>query len=101
MNILCAMNQVRPLEVSKPKLEDDSDTILPFKVIMFNDDFHTFDEVIQQLVKALKCSFEQAKAYAFEAHNKGLAIVFSGELSKCLRVSGILEEIELQTRIES
>jgi ATP-dependent Clp protease adapter protein ClpS len=71
------------------------------KVILFNDNIHTFDDVISQLIKAIGCSSERAEAYAWEVHTKGKACVFVGEIEKCLKVSGILEEIGLHTQIES
>ena len=72
----------------------------PAKVILFNDDFHTFEEVITQLIKALSCAQSKAEAFAVEAHNNGKALVFSGDLHRCIEVSGILEEIQLMTQIE-
>lgn len=69
------------------------------RVILYNDDWHTFDEVIVQLIKAVKCSFEQARDYAFEVHVKGKSIVYSGSMNECLRVTSILEEIALNTQI--
>lgn len=70
------------------------------KVILFNDDVHSFDEVIEQLIKAINCSYERAESLAFEVHNKGKACVYDGDLNECLRVSAILEEIALHTQIE-
>jgi len=86
-----------------PELEviDEVKTKLPFKVILYNDDWHTFEEVIAQLIKALKCSFEKARELTFEAHIKGKAVVYTGELSDCLKVSSVLEEIALHTQIVS
>ena len=52
-------------------------------------------------VKAIKCSFEEARDKTFEVHTKGKAVVYSGDLAECLRVSGILEEILLHTQIET
>ena len=71
------------------------------KVLLFNDDWHTFEEVIVQLIKAITCSFEQARSFAFEVHTKGKAIVFSGSIQDCLKVSSVLEEIALDTQIIS
>ncbi|AFN75584.1 ATP-dependent Clp protease adaptor protein ClpS [Melioribacter roseus P3M-2] len=85
--------------IIQPEIEEETTVDLPYRVILYNDDIHTFDEVIRQLIKALKCSFEQAKSYAFEAHVKGKAKIFEGELSECLRVTSVLEEIELHTQI--
>lgn len=75
-------------------------TLEPAKVILFNDQAHTFDEVITQLIKALKCTQSRAEALTFEAHNNGKAMVFSGDMTKCVEVSGVLEEIMLMTQIE-
>lgn len=86
---------------NKPEIIEDSQTIqgIASRVILFNDDWHTFDEVIAQIIKATNCSFEKARALTFEVHVKGKAVVFSGELNECLRVSSILEEIALHTQI--
>jgi ATP-dependent Clp protease adaptor protein ClpS len=82
--------------------QDDSDvlTINPAKVILYNDDLHTFEEVIGQLIKATGCSTDKAEGLAWEVHTRGKAIVFTGEMSKCLRVNSVLEEIDLHTQIE-
>ena len=79
--------------------EDSISTGLESKVVLYNDDWHTFDEVITQLIKAVHCSFEKARAHAFEVHIKGKSIVYIGQLKDCLKVSGILEEIALTTEI--
>lgn len=72
----------------------------PCRVVLFNDDIHTFDEVISQLIKATGCSSAKAESLAWEVHTKGKAVCFEGALSDCLRVSGVLEEIGLHTQIE-
>ncbi len=66
-----------------------------YRVFLFNDDHHTFDEVIIQLIKAINCSFNKARTFAFEVHVKGKSMVFSGSMQACLKVSSILEEIAL------
>lgn len=80
--------------------EEDVQLEEPAKVILFNDDVHTFEEVISQLIKATKCTGQRAEALAWEVHTTGKAIVYAGELSRCVEVSGILEEILLMTQIE-
>ena len=87
-----------PLE--QPDLEDEVITQEPAKVILFNDDIHTFDEVITQLMKALRCTQGKAEGLAWEAHNNGKAAVYAGELIRCMEVSHVLEEIKLMTQIE-
>ncbi len=81
--------------------EEVTDLGLGSRVILFNDDWHTFEEVISQIIKATKCSFIQARDKTFEVHVSGKAVVYSGMLKDCLMVSGILEEILLHTQIET
>ena len=89
-------DETRQIEINT---EEITDVNLSSRVVLFNDDWHTFEEVIAQLIIATKCSFEKARGFAFEVHVKGKAIVFSGSMSECLRVSSILEEIALYTQI--
>lgn len=81
-------------------LMDDVEVLLPAKVILYNDHIHTFDEVISQLVKAVRCSSAKAEEYVHEVHTRGLACVYEGEMLECLKVSGVLEEISLNTAVE-
>lgn len=74
--------------------------IEPWNVILLNDDWHTFDEVILQLIKAIKCSPQKATEIAIEAHNKGEAICYTGPKERCEHIASILEEIDLSVRIE-
>jgi ATP-dependent Clp protease adapter protein ClpS len=85
----------------EPEYENDISVKNPYRVILFNDAWHSFDEVIDQIVKAIQCSFDKAREFAFEAHVKGKAEVYKGDLNKCLKVSAILEEIALNTQIVS
>ncbi len=87
--------------ILEPEIIEETIVQNPFTVLLFNDDWHTFEEVIAQLMKAIQCSIEKAESLAFEAHNSGKAAVFSGMMEKCLQVSSILEEIALHTQIVS
>ena len=95
------MEEEQVTGIVDPKVDEETTIGLPFKVIVFNDDIHTFDEVIRQLIKAVGCSFEKAKDYAFTIHVKGQALVYHGELTACLKVTSVLEEIGLHTQILS
>jgi ATP-dependent Clp protease adaptor protein ClpS len=81
-------------------VQEEVSTKEPARVILFNDEVHTFDEVIGQLIKATRCAREKAEALAWEVHTTGKAMVYTGELTRCMEVSGVLEEIELMTQIE-
>lgn len=69
------------------------------RVLLFNDEEHDFDEVIEQLIKAIHCSYDHAESLTWEVHNKGKATVFEGDMDECVKVSSILEEIALHTQI--
>lgn len=95
------MNEEKPTGIIEPEIDEEVTVGLPYKVVLYNDDWHTFDDVIAQIIKAVKCSYEEARGYAFEAHVKGKTVVFNGELNSCLKVSSVLEEIALHTQIVS
>ena len=95
-----------PQEDSNALPELDSETEvsaeeqLPAKVILFNDEVHTFEEVIGQIIKATGCDRARSAELTWEVHHSGKAMVFEGVLARCVQVSSILEEIELMTQIE-
>jgi ATP-dependent Clp protease adaptor protein ClpS len=95
------MTQV-PLQKPLQQEEKDTDVLIeqPAKVILFNDEIHSFDEVIGQIIKATGCDTVKAEALTWEVHTTGKAMVFEGQMDNCLKVSHILEEIALNTQIE-
>ena len=50
--------------------EEKTDKDVGSRVILFNDDWHTFEEVISQIIKATKCSLAEARDKTFEVHIK-------------------------------
>lgn len=72
----------------------------PWSVILYNDDVHTFEEVIAQIVKATKCSLQHAQELTIQVHTNGKATVYEDQLEPCLKVQAILQEIELITEIK-
>jgi ATP-dependent Clp protease adapter protein ClpS len=91
-----------PTQNPLPQEDIDSDVLIehPAKVILYNDEIHSFDEVIGQIIKATGCDMAKAEALTWEVHTKGKAMVFEGHMDNCLKVSHILEEIALNTQIE-
>lgn len=72
----------------------------PWRVILFDDDVHTFEEVIVQLVRATGCSVAHAERLAWTVHTAGKAMCFEGTFDACFRVKGVLDEIALISQIE-
>lgn len=99
-------NQVKPekapdtevLEKEETEEEDEIDT--PWRLILYDDDIHTFEEVINQLLKALGCSKSKAEELTYKVHNEGKATVFEGSFEECLKRNSVLQEIQLVTEIK-
>jgi ATP-dependent Clp protease adapter protein ClpS len=82
------------------KEQEDEEENTPWRVILYDDDIHTFDEVIGQLIKALKCDQSHAENLTHKVHNEGKAEVFEGPFEDCFEVNGVLKEIQLITEIK-
>jgi len=104
LNTIQVESQVKPgrspgVETEEQtEVEDSVDT--PWRLILFDDDIHTFDEVIHQLIKALGCSVEKAKEMTYKVHNDGKALVYEGAFEECLKINSVLQEIQLITEIK-
>jgi ATP-dependent Clp protease adapter protein ClpS len=85
---------------SEEKTEQKESVETPWRLILFDDDIHTFDEVIHQLIKALGCSVEKAREMTFKVHNDGKALVYEGAFEECLKINSVLQEIQLITEIK-
>lgn len=82
------------------KTEDDEELDTPWRLILYDDDIHTFDEVINQLIKALGCSVSKAEKLTKQVHNEGKALVYEGKFEECLKINSVLQEIQLVTEIK-
>lgn len=80
--------------------EHEERVAMPWRVILYNDEIHTFEEVILQIMKATGCSAGQAERHAWTVHTEGKDRVYEGEFEECFRVQGVLREIQLVTEIE-
>jgi len=83
-----------------PEREADTGLGQPWVVILFNDDYHTFDDVIAQVQKATGCSPAEAFHITYAAHTNGQAVAYVGERLACEQVARILREIDLRAEVE-
>jgi len=88
--------------VTDTQVLDDTTTIIgkPYNVILFNDETHSMDEVIAQLIKATGCTAEKASRIMLEAHLTGRAVAWTGHRERAEHISSVLEEIRLGTKVE-
>lgn len=72
----------------------------PYNVILFNDESHSMDEVVNQIRKATGYEMEKAMQIMLAAHASGRAVVITTGKERAEHVSVVLEEIRLGTKIE-
>lgn len=82
------------------QVEEEESIDNPWHIILYDDDVHTFDEVINQIIKATGCSVTKAEEITLKVHNDGKAIVFEGSFEECLKINSVLQEIQLITEIK-
>ncbi len=61
---------------------EDQDDLEPKNLIVFNDDFNTFDHVINTLVKICKHTLQQAEQCTWLIHYRGKCTVKTGSFTK-------------------
>ena len=78
---------------------DSSSSSHGWRTVLFNDEWHTFQEVAMQLVKATRCTYERGLGLANVVHHTGSAIVYQGPKERCEAVAVVLEDIQLKTQV--
>jgi len=90
-----------PSPVKTPESVDSSQSSFGWKVVLFNCDCHSFDEVEQQLIKATHCSLSRAREYSWQVHSRGAAAVYAGPKERCEAVASVLEDARLRVKVEN
>jgi len=78
---------------------DWHDSFYGWKTVLFNCECHTFDQVIIQLMKAIKCDANTATAIAVKIHKQGSAVVYNGYREKAEAIAECLSVIGLRTMV--
>jgi ATP-dependent Clp protease adapter protein ClpS len=71
-----------------------------YRVLLFNDEVHSMEEVALQLMKALSCTLDVAAAIMLRAHTNGKAVVTITARREADRIAGILREISLLVSVD-
>ena len=73
----------RNIYLTKEKIQEDFDVAekeaSKHEIVLFNDDIHTFDYVIESLIEICEHTPEQAEQCTFLVHYKGKCGVKTGE----------------------
>ena len=96
------MNILEALELEEIQIaEEITDTGNTSELIVYNDDFNTFDWVIECFVQVCKHSFTQAEQLSMIVHFKGKATVKTGDIDTLKPMKDSLIERGLSAAIES
>lgn len=88
--------------ITKTKTKSKVDSILskPYRLILHNDDFNSFDWVITCLMKICNHEFEQASQSAHLVHYKGKCDVKYGDLETISEMKSKLQNAGLSATME-
>jgi ATP-dependent Clp protease adapter protein ClpS len=89
-----------PQETTGTDIDQETDLGNPWQVVLFNDDVHSFEEVILQIQKATGYPLQQAAELTLRVHSNGKASIYFGTREACEKVDAILNAIKLLTRVE-
>lgn len=89
-----------PGTVVNPVVDDGStDSAGPWVVIVYDNDYNTYNEVIAILMKATGCSAQEAYIEAWEIDHLGKSVVHHGEREECDRAANIIAEIGIRVEV--
>jgi ATP-dependent Clp protease adaptor protein ClpS len=88
-----------PHEAEQTIIEVDEITVDEQNVIIYNDDFNTFEHVIATLIRVCKHTQEQAEQCTWLIHYKGKCAVKSGEFNRLKPIKDAICEAGIDARI--
>jgi ATP-dependent Clp protease adapter protein ClpS len=71
-----------------------------WRVVLYNDEDHFYEEVIAQVMLATQCSVDVAASVVDRAHHFGQATVTITDKEEAERVAKVLRKIALQVSVE-
>jgi len=77
-----------------------TDSMKQAQLVVYNDDFNTFDWVIQCFMEVCNHTFEQSEQLSLIVHYKGKAIVKTGKIEKLKPMKDALVERGLSAVID-
>ena len=91
----------RPADAPEVEQVERTEEVLapPWMTILHNCECHTFEQVEDQLIKAIHCTLSRARAIAYEVHTKGQSIVYEGPRERCEAVADVLGSIGLLVKV--
>ncbi len=88
-----------PHESEQIYYEVDEITVDEQNVIIYNDDYNTFEHVIDTLIRVCKHNQEQAEQCTWLIHHKGKCAVKSGEFDTLVPIKDAICEAGIDAKI--
>jgi ATP-dependent Clp protease adaptor protein ClpS len=70
-----------------------------YVVIVFNNDYNTYDEVMDILMKATACTAEEAAMETWEVDHLGKSTVHHSGQDECERVASVIRTIGIKVEV--
>lgn len=91
-------------ELPEPEVAEQEETAVAtgnqHALVLWNDDYNTFDHVINCLVKYLRKSVAEAEEIAHIVHNKGKCVIMEGHKTDLVEYYNMLKLEGLTVTIE-
>lgn len=68
-------------------------------VVVFNNDYNTYDEVIAILQAATQCPLDEAKMETWEIDHLGRSLVHHGDREECERAAAVIRTIGIRVSV--
>ncbi|KAF6205013.1 hypothetical protein GE061_019180 [Apolygus lucorum] len=80
----------------RSQLSSIEEPIGNFSLVMYNDEVHTFDQVINILVQVVSCTPREGLAYASKINKEGRAVIKTSDFRSCCRMKSDIERLSSQ-----
>jgi ATP-dependent Clp protease adaptor protein ClpS len=83
----------------EPEIIEKGQVAGRWMVVIHNNDYNSFDEVVDVLMRATGCSGEEAAIETWEAHTYGKAPVHFSGRDECEIVAAMISSIGVRTEV--
>lgn len=85
--------------LEREDVDADSREEFKWRVVLYNCECHTFEQVEDVLMRATRCTLSKARKLAWEVHSRGLAVVYEGHKERCEAVADVIGETGLVVQV--
>ena len=89
----------KPHELEQTLTEIDEVTLEEYSLVIYNDDFNTFEHVIETLIRVCKHTQEQAEQCTWLIHYKGKCAVKNGQYEILVPMKNAILEAGIDAKI--